>query len=715
MPARALVVAVSTVCLASAHAAHIHDPDSQGAIVDEIIVTGNLQNTRVDTTAAVNVLSGEALREKAAATLGETLKELVGVNSASFGAGVGLPVIRGQSGNRVQVLQGGVSNIDAASLSPDHANSVDATLAERVEVLRGPATLLYGNGAIGGVVNVIDNRIPTRVPTQLEGLLETRHDSVSDQQSTVFRLDGGRNRMAWHLDGTYRDANDTRVSGFAINPETVDLDDAEAHAALLESRGRIANSRSRAHSMTGGASWVFSSGYLGAAVHSSRNNYGLPLSAHQHAADHDHDHDHEHENEHEHEHENGGIYIAMEQDRGDVEGQLRLDGFWESLQGKVSVVDYQHEEVEPDGSVGTTYASDGIEGRFTLTQAPRGNLRGVSGLQLGRKGFSAEGEEAYIADSDTDSIALFSVQSLEVGDFTHEVGLRAEHHHLRLSGGNCEHSEDNVSGSASTLWRAREDLNLVVSASHSQRSPSIEERFSNIDSRTCEAPTDVRDLVPHAATQRIEIGSPHGRKERSTNVELGVRRHFSGVADGISGELNLFYNHVHDFLYMRDTDEFVHDIRLARMTQRDATFRGVEAEFSIPLQLADGEPTTLIIFGDYVRASFDDASGDRDVPRIPAMRLGVELTHSHHNWLYRLRATHVSEQDRVAANETETDSHLLLNASVDYHLPFSGGEFTLFGKISNLLDESVRNHVSVLKDVAPEAGRSVQLGLRFAF
>src|SRR5690606_10532520 len=242
LPARALAVAVSTVYLASAQAAQPDDSDSHSAVVDEIIVTGNLQNTRVDSTAPVNVLGGEALREKASATLGETLKELVGVNSASFGTGVGLPVIRGQSGNRVQVLQGGVSNIDAASISPDHANSVEATIAERIEVLRGPATLIYGNGAIGGVVNVIDNRIPTRVPpAELEGLLETRHDSVSDQQSSVFRLDGGANQVAWHLDGTYREANDTRVSGFAINPKTVDLDDEEAHRELLESRGRIAN------------------------------------------------------------------------------------------------------------------------------------------------------------------------------------------------------------------------------------------------------------------------------------------------------------------------------------------------------------------------------------------------------------------------------------------------------------------------------------------
>lgn len=722
LPARALAVAISAVCLGNVHAqtnnTETQNLERHDAIVDEIIVTGSLQNSRADTTLPVNVLDGEVLREKAAATLGETLKELVGVNSASFGTGVGLPVIRGQSGSRVQVLQGGVSNIDAATISPDHANSVDAALAERIEVLRGPATLLYGNGAIGGVVNVIDNRIPRQVPATLEGLLETRHDTASDQQSSVLRLEGGAGQVAWHLDGTYREANDTRIKGFAINPKIVDLEDDEAHHELLDSRGHIDNSNSRAHALTAGASWIFSSGYIGAAVHSSRNNYGLPAAAHQHLED-EHDDHEEHEGSEEHEeHEedaHGGIRIAMEQERADVEGQLRLDGLWESLQGKVSVVDYQHAEIEADGAIGTVYASDGVEGRFTMTQALRGNLRGVSGLQLGSKSLSATGEEAYIEDSDTDSIALFTVQSMELGDFIHEVGLRAEHHHLSLSGSNCEHSQSNVSGSASTIWRMQDDLNLLVSASHSQRAPSVEERYSNIDSSTCGAPADAHDLVAHAATQRIEIGDAHANKERSTNIELGLRRHFSGSAEGITGELNLFYNHVHDYLYMRDTDEFVHEVRVARMTQQDATFRGVEAELSIPLQLADGEPTTLVIFGDYVRATFDDVTGDRDVPRIPALRMGAELSHSHRNWLYRMRATHVSEQDDVAANETRTDGYVLVNASVDYHLPYAGGEFTLFGKISNLLDERVRNHVSLLKDVAPEAGRNVQIGVRFLF
>ena len=235
---RVLCAAVAATCVPYTYGQDAHT----SAEMEEVIVTMSLQRTYAETALPVNVLSGEALRENAASTLGETLKELVGVRSASFGTGVGLPIIRGQSGNRVQVLQGGVSNMDASAISPDHANSVEAVLAERIEVIRGPATLLYGNGAIGGVVNVIDNRIPTSVPQAPTGLLETRNDSASDQQTTVLKLEAGAGDFAFHLDGTYRESNNTTINGFAINPDTVDVSDAEALEQLLASKGQIDNS-----------------------------------------------------------------------------------------------------------------------------------------------------------------------------------------------------------------------------------------------------------------------------------------------------------------------------------------------------------------------------------------------------------------------------------------------------------------------------------------
>ena len=694
---RLLVVAVSSTTLSVAHGADSHIDD----VVDEIIVTGSLQKSAAETALPINILDGEELRAKAASTLGETLKELVGVNSSSFGSGVGLPVIRGQSGNRVQVLNGGVSNIDASAISPDHANSVEAALAERVEVLRGPATLLYGNGAIGGVVNVIDNRIPTSVPDGLTGLLESRHNSAADEQASVIKLEGGAGALAWHLDGTYRDSNNLRINGFAINPATVDLDDEEAQEELLASKGFIDNSDARSHAGSAGLSWVFNEGYLGAALSHSERNYGLPAAAHHE----DEDQHHEEEGgEHE---EESGIRIAMQQDRYDLEGLMPLGTFFEDVQGKVSVEDYEHAEIEANGEIGTVYQNQGSEGRFSFTQQAIGRLQGSSGLQFGSKTFSALGEEAYIPETDTRSYALFSVQSIDVGTVIYEFGLRAEHQHHSQSGGKCDISQNSMSGSASGLWRAQEDLNVLMSVAHSQRAPSVEELYSNVGASSC-APARDEDLVAHAATQRYEVGDPTASKERSTNIELGLRQHKGRV----TGEFNLFYNSISDYLYMRDTDVFEDGIEIARMTQEDAAFHGIEAEFTFPLSRDELQRTSLSLFGDYVRARFGDGG---NVPRIPALRFGAELTHAHDQWQYKLRATRVAKQSEVARNESTTKGYTLVNASVDYHADISNYQFTAFGKLTNLLDEKVRNHTSLLKDVAPESGRSVEVGLRFEF
>lgn len=699
----------AAVAAASAPLSYGQDAHTDEAI-EEILVTSSFQQTRAETALPVNVLSGEALREKAASTLGETLKELVGVNSASFGTGVGLPIIRGQTGNRVQVLQGGVSNMDASAISPDHANSVEAVLAERIEVIRGPATLLYGNGAIGGVVNVIDNRIPTAVPEAVTGLVETRNDSASDQQTTVLKLEAGMGQFAFHLDGTYRESNNTTVNGFAVNPRFVDIGDEEALEQLLDSRGRIDNSSTRAHANTGGFSWNFDGGYIGASIGHSRSNYGLPAAAHAHHDGDDHE-DHEGEllDEPEMAHEDeSGIRIAMQQDRYDFEGQHDLDGFFSQVQGKVSVVDYQHAEIESNGEIGTVYSNAGREGRFTLTHTPIGSLEGVTGLQVGSKTFSAVGEEAYIPETDIESIGVFTVQSLELGDFTYEFGLRAERQHLDQAGSACDDDTNSLSGSASALWRVRDDTNLMLALAHSQRAASVEERFSNIDNGRCTEPADAHDLIAHAATQRLEVGDPRAEKEQSTNIEIGLRRHMGSV----TGDLNLFYNSIKDYLYMRDTGVYIDDVQIARMTQDDAVFSGVEVEFSMPVSEGDRHLTQLSLFGDYVRARLD-VNGD--VPRIPPMRFGAEVAHTHSDWQYKLRVSRVTKQTDVALNERPTNGYTLVNASVDYHAHLLGSELTLFGKANNLLDAEVRNHASVLKDVAPEAGRNLVLGLRFEF
>jgi iron complex outermembrane receptor protein len=683
--------------------------------IEEMIVTSTLHRSRADTAMPVNILTGEELREKVAATLGEMLQDQVGVTTASFGVGVGSPVIRGQGGNRVQVLQGGVGNIDASAISADHANSLEPALAERIEVIRGPATLLYGNGAIGGVVNVIDNRIPTSVPAGVTGIVESRYNSVSDQQVTVGRLEGGAGNIAWHLDGVYRESNDVEIPGFAVNPKTVDIADEEELEELLESRGRISNSSTRADTQTFGASWVFDEGYIGFSVNRLENEYGIPGHGHGHEDEHedeDHDEDHdeeEHEGEeHDDEHgeEEGGVRIAMKQERADIEMSLPLSGWFEELHGRMTTVDYQHAEVEPDGEIGTLFEQDGIEGRFVLHLAGTDTREGVIGAQFSQREFSAIGEEAFVPETDIDSLALFTLHSINTGDLTYEFGLRGERQSMDQSGGSCDSSNTSWSGSTAAIWRFTDQANLLFSIAHSQRSATVEELYSNISLGCAELPTDL--LVEHAATQRFEIGLPNADVEKSTNFEVGYRKHMGEV----HAEVNVYYNDISDYIFLFDTGVFEDEVEISRYQQNDALFYGMEAEVNFPVRRSGDHLTEISLFGDYVRADFDNSG---DVPRIPPLSVGFELQHSHVNWQTKLRWTEMRNQSDIGIGETRTNGYSLLNFYADYHLPFTAAETLFFFKANNLLDEEIRHHTSLLKDLAPAPGRAFEIGLRVEF
>jgi iron complex outermembrane recepter protein len=271
---------------------------------------------------------------------------------------------------------------------------------------------------------------------------------------------------------------------------------------------------------------------------------------------------------------------------------------------------------------------------------------------------------------------------------------------------------DTVSASASGLYRYAEDTNLLLALAHSQRTPTVEELYSNIESDSCAEPEDEHDLIAHFATNRLEIGNPNARREKSNNLELGLRR-FTGR---VTGELNLFYNSINDYVYLQDTGDFEDGVQIARIDQRDAIFRGIEAEIRFGLSAQHWERTGITLFGDHVRARFEEsAGGSRNVPRIPAYRFGAELSHAHDNWVYKVRATRVGAQNKVALNETPTDAHTLLGVVVDYHARVMNQEVLVFLKGNNLLDEEVRNHASPLKDVAPQAGRGFEIGLRLDF
>ena len=660
--------------------------------------------------------------------------------SASFGVGVGHPVVRGQSGNRVKVLQNGVGTTDVANTSPDHANAVNATLAERVEVVRGPATLLYGSGAIGGVVNVIDNRIPESLPDEPSFIVQQSRNSVSSQDETLIRIDGAAGNVAFHLDAFTRRSDNVEISGYAIDEEAVEELEELIHEYLEAAHGEeegedeeepghdeeelentlgfLGNSDTESNGGNAGFSFVGENGFFGVSFSEVEQNYGLPPGVHahseeEHGEEEEEDHAGEDEDEAGHEEEVEFVRIAMEKSRYDFKGELRLDGgFIERVRGSFGVTDYLHDEIEifEDGGreVGTRYRNDGNEGRITMTHAPLGGWSGVWGLQFSDTEFSAIGEEAFIAASDLASLGIFGVERYSAGNWTAELGFRFEDSSVDPNG-RCEYSANTTSLSGSLLYDVGNDANLLFGASRSQRAPMVEELFSNVSEVTCAREDDDENLVLHAATNLLEIGNPLLEEETSNNLEFGYRQ-FGGA---FTGEFSAFYNQVDNYIFLDLPGEEFEEQPLALYLQRDARFSGIEGEIS--LNVMEGGDSTLAVglFGDMVNAEFDSGG---NVPRIPASKIGAELRWFGENWSVHLHATRVNEQDDVATLELPTDGYTLLSLYADYHFEVGAdSSLEVFLRGENLLDEEIRNHVSLLKNFAPEPGRGVMVGLRFEY
>ena len=650
------------------------------------VVSASALDSKVnEMTSPAEVLQGEALVMRRESTLGETLNGLPGVHSSSFGAGASRPVIRGLDGARVKVLSDGVDVLDASTISPDHAVTSEPLLAERIEVLKGPATLLYGGGAIGGVVNVIDRKIPTYVPEKgYEGELELRANSVANQGAGVFGITAGSGNFAVRAEGTKRQDDEYEIPG---------------------SPGKQAGSFNDTDSYTLGASFIGERGFLGAAYGEQNLSYGL--LAHEHADCHTHgvrdwhcsghdeaqdEHDdHEHEHEHEHEHDHAGVpYIKMKQKRWDLRGELNdpLPGF-ELAKLRVGHSDYTHDEIE-GGEAATTFNNKATDARLELTHQPLFGWRGVVGAQTLRRDFEALGEEAYVPPTLTRNHALFLLEEYSVGEWRYELGLRHEWQDIDAQGAQ-DTSHSGTSVSAGAVWTFAPQYSLGFSLSRSQRLPTAEELYAN---------------GPHAATRTVELGDVDLDEETSHNAELTLRK-FAGRT---TFTLGVFRNQVSDFIYAADTGHEVGGgYREIEYRQQDAVLTGVEGSVTYALT----GTTDVTLFGDHVRGKL---KGGADLPRIPADRLGVRLNQvftpavSGELEFYRLQ-----RQDETASYETETAGYNMLGAGLTYRGSMTAADYQLFIKGSNLLDERGRNHSSFIKDDVLIPGRNLTVGVRLAF
>lgn len=655
-----------------------------------------LPQTAEDLTRPVEILAGARLDEAKANSLGETVNRLPGVQSSYFGPGVGRPIIRGMDGARVQVLSDGLASGDVSTVSVDHAVSIEPFLANQIEVLKGPATLLYGGGAIGGVVNVLDKRIPTRVPEKgYEGELELRANTVANQGAGVFGITAGTGNFAVRAEGTKRQDDEYEIPG---------------------SPGKQAGSFNDTDSYSLGASFIGERGYLGLAYGEQNLSYGLlaheHADCHTHAArdwhcvgeedghgghghdedEHDHDdHEDEHDHDHGHDHDHAGVpYIKMKQKRWDLRGELNdpLPGF-ELARLRVGHSNYSHDEIE-GGEAATRFSNDATDARLELTHEPLFGWRGVLGVQTQRRDFQALGEEAYVPPTLTRNHALFLLEEYSVGDWRYELGLRHEWQDIDAEGEpDTNHSGTSVSAGA--VWTFAPEYSLGFSLSRSQRLPTAEELYAN---------------GPHAATRTVELGNVDLDEETSHNAELTLRK-FAGRT---TFSFSLFRNQVSDFIYAADTG---HDVgggyREIEYRQQDAVLTG--AEGSVTYALTDA--TDITLFGDHVRGKL---KGDGDLPRIPADRLGVRVNQAFTPAVSgELEFYRVQRQDDIADYETETSGYNMLGAGLSYRGALNETRYQLFLKGNNLLDERARNHSSFIKDDVLLPGRNLTVGMRLSF
>jgi iron complex outermembrane receptor protein len=669
----AAAAALASTLLGSAFAVCARAQDHEDT--DEIVVTGVARDRAAgELPQSVTVVASDELDRVRAATLGETLAGQLGVSSSQFGAGASRPIIRGLAGARVLMLEDGVDTMDTATLSDDHAVTVEPLAADQIEIFRGPTTLLYGSGAVGGVVNTVTTRIPAVAPADgLDGAFEVRGDTVAGARGAAARLDGGGTRFAWHFDAGRRDSDDYEIPGFAH----ADVD--AVTAAPDDAFGVLANSAAESKSAAFGASWLGDSGFIGVGVNAFDTLYGLPTHTHAHGDDAAAD----------------GVGIDMRQRRVDLRGGLRLAGAIESMDVRLGVSAYEHVELE-GGAPGTRFTNDAAELRLELTHRPVGRWTGAFGLQAGDRKFAAIGEEAFVPPVDTSTNGLFLVEQLDLSAWEISFGGRVESQIHAPSNDLARFDDTAASLSFGSVRSLGDGYTFVASAALSQRLPVAEELYSN---------------GPHLATGIVQIGDASLHEETARHLDIGVR----GELEQLDWSVTAFHTWYEDFMYLADTGAFdpVEAVPIFAYTQADAEFSGLEAEIFVPLLGTDKNELDLRVFADYVRGEL--ASGER-LPRLPPLRYGARFEYHDERLLVGLEATRYDDQDQIAPFEDETPGYMLLNADVRWRLAgVSTVDLELFVNASNLGDEEARKHTSFVKDVAPLPGRNYALGIRSRF
>ncbi len=656
-------------------------------VEDQSIVVTGVRRRAQDVLGGLSVLEEADLARALRPSIGETLAQLPGVSATSFGPVASAPVLRGLSGDRVRVLTDGIGTLDLSSAGPDHAISINPLTAERIEVLRGPAALLFGSSAIGGVVNVIDARIPRRLPDGPVGIKAlAQFGTAANERSANISINvplGGK--FVAHADANISKTDDLRTGGYILSKALREEAAASADPAiraLADLRGKLPNSSSTAKEGALGLAYVDGGLNIGASVTRHTQKYQVPI---RYSLDPNV--------------EPEAPTIDQEQTRFDGRIEVPLGGIFSQIRARGGFADYHHDELEDTGEIGSSFFSKGGEGRVELVQSARSGWGGTSGVQYLNRNARIVGAEKFLPSSRQKQTGLFTLQSYVSGPFRLEGGARVEFSRLtakqdaQLATPAAALDFTTVSGSIGGLYEFATGWRAGLSLSRSARAPAIEELFSN---------------GPHAASQSFEIGNRDLGPERSTSVELSLRR----TAGPVHLTANLYYSRFGNFIFKTPTGEIEDDLAVFIFREGKANFYGFEVEGDARLGQAFGVNWGAEFQADAVRAT---VKGFGPAPFIPPVRMRGALSGSRGQLDGRIEVERAFAHNRTAPDETDTPGYTMVNAAIEWH-PFAANpELTLSLIGNNLFDVEARRSTSQLKDYAPLAGRDIRLSASLSF
>lgn len=658
---------------------------SANELPEVMVTTGNPLGSTQPVT-PVSVLTGENLLLERGNTLGETLENEPGVANSYFGPNAGRPVIRGLDGDRIRILQNGSASTDVSALSYDHNTPIDPLVIERVEVLRGPAALLYGGSAQGGVVNVIDNRIP-REPVAgpeggISGRLDASYTTGRHEKNTAGMIEGGNDHYALHADAFYRYSDDVNA------PVKLECD-APRRPGFAR---RICNSQNRAHGGAAGGSLFFDHGYLGASAAAYRSEYGTPAE--------------------------DNTLIDMHSERYALEGLWRNPiRFLESIKGHAVHSDYRHTEIE-NGTPGTIFKRHNNEVRLEARHRRWGNLEGTLGFDWSGGKLSALGEEAFIPPSHTNLAALFSLEELHTGWGKLTFGGRIERVRTKslyageedqfATGARVFHP---VSAALGGLVNLGQGWALTGNLGYTERAPKDYELFAN---------------GPHVATGTWETGDPKQRLERSGSLDAGARWERGPHRFAITA----FTSHYRNFIGLMPAGGIRDNLPVYTYTGVKARFSGFETSSTVRLfgagSIFSGSNSALAAIrsvldldlrADMVHAQ--NRTSDEPLPLIPPVRIGATLRWSKDAWGARIGFDHAMAQKRVPDDHRTTGAYTLWNAALTYRQKIFGTQLQWYARAENLTNRLAYSATSILTQTsfpaAPLPGRSIRIGLQASF